>query len=160
MENTQVGNCLVCGRYVGTIKNCPYCDAAIQVSAGIRWLRLAAVLLAVAGLPLLYLTARAREPEVVLAETISPQMNFAHIAMRGSVKSKPYIGRGKDYLSFLLDDGTGVVKVFASGKTAHILIDNNRLPTAGARMSVRGKLHVSASESALEIKLPGHLQAD
>jgi tRNA(Ile2) C34 agmatinyltransferase TiaS len=116
-----------------------------------------AVVLATAGLFLLYMTAKHREPPLVSISEITPVMNFAHIRIEGEVRKKPYIGRDNEYLSFRVFDDSGSLQVVAYRETAKKLITENGLPHAGDRVDVRGNLSSSAAKAKLYLKIPQHL---
>jgi len=159
MNSGNDGKCKVCGRFIGPVTVCPYCSEDVPQSPLLRSLRIAAVILATLGLFLLYLGARIRQPPAVNIAQISPAMNFAHVRITGRVKRKPYIGKERDYISFLLSGPDGhTIKIFARGRTAKKMISDNCLPATGTAVSVRGELHVSANNKALELKLPAHLE--
>ncbi len=121
--------------------------------------RLVAILLATVGLGLLYTAARHRDPPIVQIEDITPVMNFAHVRIVGSVPKRAYIGKGRDYVSFSVADGSGEIRVAAYRDVARRLIADKLYPKAGERVEVRGSLNVAAdSVPKLYLKLPGHLK--
>ena len=80
-------------------------------------LRRGSLLLALLGLTCLYLiTARADVPSLPI-DRITPAMRFARVQLTGTVERRPYTDRDQrgriDYLSFLLADGSGRIRVVA-----------------------------------------------
>ena len=138
--------CPACSRFIGPADTCPYCDADSARKPVLRALRAAAFVLAFGGLAFLYLSAAHREIPLIKASSISPGMNFALVRMSGEVTRSPYIAREKgtaNYLSFLLDDDSGQIRVVASGAIAGYLASNERI-CAGDIVNVIGTLNVSA----------------
>lgn len=137
--------CPACGRFIGPAAECPYCGTD-GVRAGPRGvLRVAVLLLAVLGLLFLYLMGAAGEVRLVDIRDIGPTMNFATVRVRGTVARKPYVSRrdGKaEYLSFLVDDGTGALRVAAQDRTARALDDGDLVPARGTAVQVTGSLRV------------------
>ena len=161
MQTDSSATCPVCERYIGPVQTCPYCSSKNVQSPVIRAIRIVALVLATFGLFLLFMTARHREPPVVIIEKISPAMNFAHVRIAGKLKRKPYISQDRDYISFRIYGATNSIQVVAHHKTARELIENSKLPAAGDCVSVRGNLSVSAkSKHKLYLKIPDHLTID
>jgi tRNA(Ile2) C34 agmatinyltransferase TiaS len=157
MKSAARSLCPVCNRYIGPVSKCPYCSSDAAKSPLILTIRISALLLATAGLFLLYLTAKHHDPPLITAAEITPAMNFAHIRISGNVRKKPYIARDHDYLSFRVYDESGSIQVVAYRKTAQKLISSNLLPAAGDSVTVRGNLSSSASKIKLYLKIPEHL---
>ena len=157
MKSASGALCPVCNRYIGPVSKCPYCSSDASKSPLILTIKISALLLATAGMFLLYLTAKHREPPPVTSAEITPAMNFAHIRISGTVRRKPYIARDNDYLSFRVYDESGSIQVVAYRKTAQSLISSGQLPAAGDSVNVRGNLSSSASKIKLYLKIPEHL---
>jgi len=129
------------------VNACPYCGADSAGNPVIRFLRYGSLLLALGGLCFLYFMSASREPAPTRVGDITPMMNFAHVRLDGTVERDAYIGRRNgrpDYLSFMIDDGTGRARVVAYDRTARTLIDEGRVPKTGQRLTVAGTLNVSA----------------
>jgi hypothetical protein len=108
---------------------------------------LIAFLLATGGLACLLMMAAHRDLPIQQVGDITPMMNFAYVRVVGTVVKAPYIGdrAGKvDYLSFMLDDGTGVIRVQAYREAARALWDERRIPDPGMLVDVAGSLRVAA----------------
>lgn len=151
--------CPSCNRYIGPVRRCPYCNADAFRSPMMRAIRWIALLLATAGLLCLYVAARHHDPPTIQIDTITPVMNFAHVSLAGRIPRKPYISADRNYVSFLLDDTTGTIRVAAYRNIAHALLSNNTLPESGNRVTVRGTLNLSAHDMPkLYLRNRDHLQ--
>jgi ribosomal protein L32 len=140
-------SCPSCGRFIGPADACPYCGTDSARNPLLRLLRRVAVVLALAGLAALYATASCRERPAVPVGRITPMMNFAYAAVRGAVEREAYVsreGREVDYVSFVLDDGTGRIRVAAYDEAARELAGSGRLPRRGDLLEARGSLAVPA----------------
>jgi hypothetical protein len=144
---TRGDHCPSCERFIGPAGRCPYCGEDSAAHPFIRYLRLIALLLATGGLATLLLMAAHRDLPVQRVGDITPMMNFAYVRVVGTVIRSPYIAdrEGKvEYLSFLLDDGTGVIRVQAYETVARVLWDERRIPDPGMLVGVAGSLRVAA----------------
>lgn len=143
-------HCPSCERFIGPADSCPYCGEDSARSPALRRLRTAALLLAFLGLACLYLMATHRELPVVDIQQITPMMNFAYVRVVGRVVREPRVitrdGR-VDYCSFMIDDGTGTLRVQAYRRAAERLAGENRLPREGALVDVAGSLSVAAEDA-------------
>ena len=90
---TRPGDCPACGRFIGPLDTCPFCDCPAERQASLRWLRALAVAVALGGLALLGLAAAAREPDPVAIAAISPSMQLARIRVDGTIAAPPRSGR-------------------------------------------------------------------
>ena len=149
-RGTPAAHCPSCERFIGPADVCPYCGANSAKPPLLRLLRYAALALALIGLFFLYLMARHRNMPVVKAGEISPMMNFATVRVVGKLARKPYTAYEDgqvDYLSFLVDDGSGKVRVQAYGDVARLLVASNLLPRVGTMVDVTGSIKVSAGKA-------------
>jgi DNA/RNA endonuclease YhcR with UshA esterase domain len=115
----------------------------------VRVLQFASIVLAVAGLILLYLYSVNRDIPVVKVAQISPTMNFAYVRINGIVSRDAYIFQSGGIV-FDLNDGSGEIAVMGGRAQAEALEKENRLPKRGDRVEVAGSLSVSADQ---EVKL-------
>jgi hypothetical protein len=83
---------------------------------------------------------------VINAGEITPMMNFANIRVAGHVARPPYMSGGKkaEYLSFLMEDGSGELRVTADGRVARQLIDKGLVPAKGDSVDIAGTVNISA----------------
>lgn len=154
--------CPSCERFMGPAAVCPYCDADSRHHPFVRRIRYSALFLALAGLVLLYVMARHRDTPLVRVGQINPAMNFGCVRVNGTVSRRPYVSREADrvdYVSFLVDDGTGSLRVAAYRDVARVLEAADRLPTKGQSVEVSGVLTVSGDgDLRLRLRSPEHVK--
>jgi len=141
--------CPVCERFIGPADVCPYCGEDSARPPVWRWMKRGAWLLALIGLAWLYAAARGRNLEAVQIGRITPMMNFAYVRVTGTVVTRPYVARGDggvEYLSFVLNDGTGRLRVAAYGDVARELAGEDRLPKRDDEVEVAGSLRITAGD--------------
>jgi hypothetical protein len=112
----------------------------------LRILRIGSVVLAVAGLVLLYLAVTHRELPVQKIGEITPLMNYAYVRIVGTVPRNCYVGDDDgvvDYVSFVVKDDTGSMRVKAQGEVALKLSEMGRLPQRYMHVDVAGSLNVA-----------------
>jgi hypothetical protein len=145
----EQGFCPSCRRSIGPEQTCPFCDADAPPALRFRVLRRMALSLGGVGLCFLYLMALRRETPDIRIGGITPRMNFASVRVSGRVPREPYLSRRDgqvQYLSFTVDDGTGSLRVSASGELARALVAGRLLPTRGSTVQVAGSLRVGGDE--------------
>jgi len=117
--------------------------------------------LATAGLAVLWLCAGRRAVPELLVADITPMMNFATVRVAGEVVGKPYTRRHGDqvaYTSFSLRDASGSVRVAAYDRVAEDLAARRPASWKGARLTVVGRLDVSAGRRpVLRVQSAGHV---
>jgi len=139
--------CPVCERFIGPSDTCPYCGEDSAKSSFLKHLRYAALILGMGGLGLLHFAASHSEIPVTQIEAITPMMNFAHVRIVGKVPRRAYVSRKHgevDYLSFLVADRTGELRVTAYRDVARALVEQDRVPEKGAWVDVAGTLSIAA----------------
>jgi hypothetical protein len=149
-SKAQEITCPQCGRYVGPLARCPHCGARQPQRIGPRALRIAVLLLATAGLFLLWLLAIHRAPPLVKIADIQPTMNFALVRVAGKAagEARTFREAGKlRSVRFTVNDGTGDLSVSAYGKQAEQLALFDRIPRAGDVLEVAGILSVDADKN-------------
>jgi len=115
----------------------------------VRVLQVASLVLAVAGLVLLYLYSVNRDIPTVRVSDIRPTMNFAYVRIAGNVTRDAYVFKSGGVV-FNLHDGSGEIAVMGGRAQAEALENAGKLPRRGDRVEVAGSLSVSAEQ---EIKL-------
>jgi len=143
--------CPSCERFIGPVATCPYCDADANDNVLLLRLRYAAVLLGTIGLFFLYLMVAHRGTPLVRIGSITPMMNFARVRVAGTVTGKPYIkpqNGQAGYVSFVVNDGTGNLRVKAYKDVAQALCDQELVPRPGTIIEVEGQLRVDADKKA------------
>lgn len=147
--------CPSCERFIGPADACPYCDAESAQPRAMRWLRWGAVILGVAGVAVLLLTARYRETPQVELGGVKRTMQFARVRMAGTVERNAFVGEKNgqvDYISFTLADGTQSVRVAAYDEVAVALVRARQVPKAGERVRAEGSL-VTGRDGRLRLRL-------
>ena len=158
------GVCPACERFIGPLDVCPFCDCPSERQAGLLFLRLLAILLAVGGLALLALAVRQREPPAITVASIRPSMNFARVLVSGSVVTAPRSGRtrsGETWYGLTVEDGTGRIRLSAFGETADTLLARWPSPalSTGTPVRAEGWLTVRAGQMpSLQLRDPDHLR--
>ncbi len=115
----------------------------------VRVLQRASLILALAGLVLLYMYSVNRDIPVVRVDSITPTMNFAYVRIQGEVTRNAYVFQSGGMV-FNLNDGSGEIAVMSGRAQAEALKNEGRLPRRGDRVDVAGSLSVSADQ---EVKL-------
>lgn len=148
IENTEL--CPDCGRYVGPVSRCPYCDGVTSITVVRRRMKILALTLVVAGMAFLYLMAVNRDIKLVNINEITSMMNYAPVRVEGQVVRQPYVSKNEgvvNYLSFLVDDGSGSLRVSAQGDVAVAIISSGKMPHKGDHVDVSGRLSVKGDGS-------------
>jgi len=139
--------CPSCERFIGPVDVCPYCDCDSARKPVFRFMMYGSVLLAVVGMFFLYLMAVHSEVPVVRISEITPMMNFGLVRISGVVEKDAFIRKKKDgveSVSFLVNDGSGQLRVVAYGKVACNLVNEHLVPQEKVSVEVTGSLNVSA----------------
>jgi RecJ-like exonuclease len=111
----------------------------------VRVLQWASLVLAFAGLVLLWMFSTHREIPLVRVAEISPTMNFAYVRVVGDVTRDAYIFKSGGVV-FNVDDGSGEIAVMGGRTQADSLKADGLLPKRGDRVDVAGSLSVSADQ--------------
>ena len=151
-----MGDCPSCGRYVGPHDACPYCGAALSGRTPIRRLKVAALILALGGLLLLWLLATQTDVPTVEIGQANAMMNLAYVRVQGLVTRPPSYDPETDYFSFWLTDDSGELFVAAYRDETQALIHHGRMPALGDRVSVEGTLRVREDFISLTVNVPTH----
>lgn len=127
----------------------PLYGSQVKRPLRVRALQLASIILAVAGLILLWLYSVNRDIPVIKIAEITPTMNFAYVRISGEVSRDAYVFDSGG-LIFNINDGSGEIAVMGGRAQAEALQNAGRLPRHGDRVEVAGSLSVSADQ---EVKL-------
>ncbi len=152
-------NCPSCGREADTPETCPHCGAALlpqrRLSLGIfKW---ASLLLAIAGvIALLVSASHTAAPQIAIGE-IGATMNLAYVRVSGTVISSPKYDPDSGYLSFRMDDGTGELAVSSYRAETQALVNATSVPALGDRVTLEGTLRLREDSSALTLAAPERL---
>jgi hypothetical protein len=154
--------CPSCERFIGPVDTCPYCDADSARSPAVALLRPASLIAAFAGLAILHAVAVGKEIPTVRIGDVTPMMNFAYVRVCGTVTWAPRIfrdGSAVNGLSFLVNDGSGKIRITADGSVARELIQNSQVPKRGNRVEVAGPLRCSAGrETGIRLQAASQLK--
>lgn len=135
----------------------PVCGDPVERPLRIRVLRYASLVLALAGVILLYLFSINREIPFVRIGDITPTMNFAYVRIAGEVTRDANIFNSGG-LVFNVKDSNGEITVIGGRAQADALQADGKLPRHGDRVEVAGSLSVSAGqETKLRMQSSGQL---
>ena len=123
----------------------PVCGVQVECPVRIRLLRYAALVLASAGLILLYLYSLDRDIPSVRIREITPAMNFACVRIEGEVTGDAYIFRSGGIV-FNLRDSSGEIAVMGGRAQAEALASAGKIPRRGDRAEVTGTLSAGAGQ--------------
>jgi hypothetical protein len=140
--------CPICDRYIGRQDECPYCGCDALTPLLLKRFRLISVMLGVVGIMFLFLMSMSRGLPLVMVGRVTPMMNFARVRMEGVLERNVYVARKEgviEYMSFYLDDGTGIFRVAAYSDVADKL-GAGKMPKKGDRVEVSGSLRVVAGK--------------
>jgi len=153
-----MSHCPSCGRFVGPYEACPYCGARQAPRVSLRAVKWGAILLATVGLALLWIAAaRAPLPHISIQQAAAT-MNFAYVEIAGQVVRSPTYNPNSRSLSFIVDDGTGQMRVWAFRDVVDKLRAAGRIPGLGDRVIVAGTLRVREENASLTLNVPEHLE--
>lgn len=149
-EERAAGKCPVCERYIGPVLQCPYCGNEMPGILFRRVLRVVLPGLALAGIAGLLFAARQQQPAGRAVVALTPLHNYAFIQVEGKVLREPYLARDKGvagYCSFMLDDGSGVIRVVAYERVAQQLDQLDMVPRKGALLRVCGSVRLAGGRN-------------
>ena len=127
----------------------PVYGSQVKRPVRVRVLQVASLVLAVAGLILLYLYSVNRDIPTVRVSEITPTMNFAYVKVSGNVTRDAYVFKSGGVV-FNLHDGSGEIAVMGGRAQAEALENAGKFPRRGDQVDVAGSLSVSADQ---EVKL-------
>lgn len=116
-----------------------------------RLLKGLVITLAIGGIAALAMAARAAPRPLTQLDRIAPGMNFAYVRVRGAVMSHPAFDAHSGFLSFVLRDETGQVRVTAYRKAAQALAQAGRIPAPGDRVEAEGVLRIRDDDVTLAL---------
>lgn len=139
----QVGaTCPSCGRFVGPLEKCPYCGADIKKRLPLKYLRLACLILAVAGIALLLYGVSGSSTPATKIGNVGATMNYAYVKIKGTVTRGPMYDADTKALRFYIADDTGEIQAATFRDVTEQLIAQNKIPTTGDAIQVEGTLRV------------------
>lgn len=148
--------CPSCGKFVGAYEKCPYCGTELKKRISIVFFKRSAIVVALGGLFLLWLTATHLKPTLIKINEITPFYNNAVVEVEGKVISTKM--KKKDDISFLLDDGTAELKCQAFRGREKMKSTGN-LPHAGDTVSVIGQINITDKwGTSMMINVPSNVK--
>ncbi|MBS3782948.1 MAG: hypothetical protein KGY78_00750, partial [Anaerolineae bacterium] len=150
-----MSHCHSCGRYVGPHHTCPYCGASMTGRVPIRVIKLAAILLSVVGLAILWVFATRAEIPTVAVGQVGASMNLAYVRVEGRCTRAPSYDPETGYLSFWVGDDTGELYVSSYRAETQALIEQGNVPGLGDHVAVAGTLRIREDFPSLTVNAPG-----
>jgi DNA/RNA endonuclease YhcR with UshA esterase domain len=148
--------CPSCGKFVGAYTRCPYCGCEHKLRMSIRFFRFFALAVSIGGLFLIWLAARGIKAPLVKVGDLGPMNSFAYVRIEGeNVRTSAYDDGG---ISFVVDDGTGTIRVTAYTDTGKALTELGRIPGPGDRVSVEGTVQITEDRARLLVNVPEKVQ--
>jgi DNA/RNA endonuclease YhcR with UshA esterase domain len=150
--------CPSCGKFVGAYTRCPYCGSEHKRRISIRFFRFFALIVAVVGVFLIWLAARGIKAPLIKISNIQPMHSFAYVRVEGeNTRTSAYDDGG---ISFVVDDGTGTLRVQAYADTGKALTEAGRVPGPGDRVSVEGTIQFTEDRVKLLVNIPEKVQVE
>ena len=143
--------CPSCGRDPGSHDTCPYCGADLKRRILIRNFGLGSIIVAIAGLIVLWLFATHAPIAYVKISEVQSTFNYAYVQIDGMITRGPSYNPDSQSLTVWVRDDTGELMVSAFRTTAQELIDADKVPAPGDTVSIQGTLRVRDALSSLTI---------
>jgi len=150
--------CPSCGRHTGPHEACPYCGARLTKRISIRAIKAVAVILATAGLAILWFAATRTEVPLIQIGQAGATMNLAYVRIAGRCIRAPSYDPEGEYLSFSIADETGEIRVSSYRAETRQIVAQDRAPALGDWVEVAGTLRVREDFLSLTINVPDELQ--
>lgn len=158
MQHQSGATCPSCGRFVGPLEKCPFCGANIRKRLPLKFLRLACLVLALAGIAiLLYAISGASTPTAKIGN-VGATMNYAYVKIEGVVTRGPIYDAEQQSLRFYVADETGEIQASTFREVTEALIAARRVPMVGDSIIVEGTLRIRDDFSALNVASADKLQ--
>ena len=143
---------------MGPYPRCPYCGADVGQRLAVRTLKYGSLLLAVAGLALLFLVAARSEVPVVRVGDLAGTMNWAYVRVEGVVSRQPAYDPADADLTLWIWDGTGEIMAVAYRAEAEKLLAMEPLPVMGDGVSLAGTLRFTEDFVYLVLNDPEQME--
>ncbi len=153
--------CPACERYIDTATVCPYCDADTKQAPRFRRFRILALVMLLAGATGMLLVDDKDPHAITPIGSIGPDFSHHYAHVSGRVVRPPYIVEEEDvisYLSFMLEDETGRMRIQIDASTAQALRDADTLPWEGSALNAQGWLKLAPDgEVKLQVRHRKHI---
>ena len=157
-------HCPSCGRFVGPLTRCPYCQALTQKRLSIRIFKWISALLSTVGLLMLLFYARNVKTQEVQISQLGLLSNFGHVAIKGTVTDSRGLskwGRLSFNIQQVGQDGTvDTIEVNAYNKIAKEIASLNLVPKNGDVVRVEGRVRAQNDNYSLLINAPRHISIE
>lgn len=154
--------CPACERYIGDATVCPYCDADTKQGPRLRRFRILAVLMLLIGATGMLLVDDTAPPALTPVGSIGPDFGRRYARVTGRVVRQPYIVEHDDqvtYLSFVLEDDTGRIRIQVDESVAQALKAADTLPWEGSVLNAQGWLKLSPDGKVkLQVRSIDHIE--
>ena len=160
-KKTDIGlNCPSCGQFMGPFKVCPYCRTKVKNRLDIRTFKAISLVVAVVGIAALLVWANMKDHDKWKVEDLTKRQNYAYLEFNGIVVDDPkyfitFSDEGKALpgsLSFLIDDGTGLLEVKAYAEVAKDIVKEKKIPVQGDRVTVKGPVMFRGDDMSLMLQ--------
>jgi DNA/RNA endonuclease YhcR with UshA esterase domain len=150
--------CPSCGRFVGPYERCPYCGAVVGKRMAVRVFKVGSLVLAIAGLGVLFLIAARSQVPAIELDAVMGTMNWAYVRVEGTVSRPPDYDPEAKSLKLWVWDGSGEIMVMAYRAEADWLLADGRVPVMGDEIAVEGTLRVREDFEYLVLNVPQHTE--
>ncbi|MHC5039993.1 MAG: single stranded DNA-binding domain-containing protein [Planctomycetota bacterium] len=159
-----VTSCPHCGRYIGPLELCWYCRKRVKKRFIVRLLKYGSLIGAVLGLVALQQIGARVGTQRVEISRLGKTANFASIEVQGLVTRPisfyPSEKGGENptgTVTFVVDDGTGVIPVKSYDVVTHRLMADGKVPSLGDRVTLTGTLHIKGNKKSIILSSADHL---
>lgn len=152
--------CESCGRFLGPYTTCPYCGAHVHGRISLKAVKIAAIVLALLGLLLLWWAARSLPIPLLTVEAAQGTMNMAYVRVQGRITRSLTYDPESGYLAFWVHDGTGEVRVAAYRDVTRDLLAAGKIPALGDQVEVAGTLRIREDYVSLTLNVAEHLRLE
>ncbi len=161
LKKSDIGlNCPKCGQFMGPFKVCPYCRTKVKNRLDIRTFKAISLMVAVLGIAALLVWANMKDREKWNIDDLTKRQNYAYLEFNGTVIDEPsyfltFSDDGKALpgsLSFVIDDGTGIIEVKAYAEVAKDIVKENKIPVQGDTITVKGPVMFRGDDMSLMIQ--------
>ncbi len=91
-------------------------------------------------------------------DLLHPGMNFAFVRVAGAVVTAPQVFEREGYLTFVMQDQAGRIRVTAYRQAVRAMLAANRVPQAGDQVRVDGTLRIRDDEPVLVLNAETDLE--